>query len=42
MKIKNQTEKKSVIKGKFKFENYKNYLESTQSKNEMKHLKKLS
>ena len=32
--------KKSVIKGKLKFENYKDYLEATQLENKMKHLEK--
>ena len=32
--------KKSVIKGKLKFENYKNCLEATQLENKMKHLEK--
>ena len=32
--------KKCVIKGKLKFENYKNYLEATQLENKMNHLEK--
>ena len=32
--------KKCVIKGKIKFENYKNYLEATQLDNKMKYLEK--
>ena len=41
VKIKNQKAQKSAIKRKFKFENYKNCLETTQLDNKINHVEKI-
>ena len=40
MKIKKEKAQKSVIKGKLKFEDYKNCVEATQIENKIRHLEK--